>query len=218
VGIPAQYLMLRGIFTTPGATPEQVAFYSGLLDKLRATPEWKDFMVRGAFKQTAALIGAYADAEESQRIDLAAAWAGVCAHHERRAKASGDPAVLAAVRRVGQVKETLMLRPLQALLAEPHMLSAWLSFNGARYTIEGGAVRWKVNPLEVLRDTYWLLDMDYRARAPAAYVIWDHDHALLTRALGFYNALGTHLGDADWSRRASQLAEADAPQGTDAAL
>ena len=53
VGIPAQYLMLRGIFTTPGATPEQVAFYSQLLDKLRATPEWKDFMVRGAFKQTA---------------------------------------------------------------------------------------------------------------------------------------------------------------------
>ena len=53
VGIPAQYLMLRGIFTTPGATPEQVAFYSGLLDKLRATPEWKEFMVRGAFKQTA---------------------------------------------------------------------------------------------------------------------------------------------------------------------
>jgi acetyl/propionyl-CoA carboxylase alpha subunit len=163
-----------------------------------------------------ALVGSLA--EESQRIDLAAAWAGVCAHHERRAKASGDPAMLAAVRRVGQVKETLMLRPLQALLAEPHMLSAWLSFNGARYTVEGGAVRWKVNPLEVLRDTYWLLDMDYRARAPAAYVIWDHDHALLTRALGFYNALGTHLGDADWTRRAAQLAEADAPQGTDAAL
>ncbi|GCL62251.1 Bug family tripartite tricarboxylate transporter substrate binding protein [Pseudaquabacterium pictum] len=53
VGIPAQYLMLRGIFTTPGATPEQVAFYVQLFDKLRATPEWKDFMARGAFKQTA---------------------------------------------------------------------------------------------------------------------------------------------------------------------
>ncbi len=52
VGIPAQYLMLRGIFTTPGASAEQVAFYVGLLDKVRAQPEWRDFMARGAFKQT----------------------------------------------------------------------------------------------------------------------------------------------------------------------
>ncbi len=51
-GIPVQYLMLRGIFTSPGATPEQVAFYSQLLDKVRALPEWKTFMERGAFKQT----------------------------------------------------------------------------------------------------------------------------------------------------------------------
>ena len=51
-GIAVQYLMMRGIFTTPGATPEQVAFYNQLLGKLRALPEWKDFMARGAFKQT----------------------------------------------------------------------------------------------------------------------------------------------------------------------
>ena len=51
-GIPVQYLMMRGIFTTPGATPEQVAYYDQLLDKVRALPEWKDFMARGAFNQT----------------------------------------------------------------------------------------------------------------------------------------------------------------------
>ena len=44
--------MLRGIFTTPGATPDQVAYYNQLLDKLRALPEWQAFMARGAFKQT----------------------------------------------------------------------------------------------------------------------------------------------------------------------
>jgi tripartite-type tricarboxylate transporter receptor subunit TctC len=48
--IPVQYLMLRGIFTTPGATPEQVAFYKTLLDKVRALPEWNQLMARGAFK------------------------------------------------------------------------------------------------------------------------------------------------------------------------
>ena len=51
-GIPVQYLMMRAIFTTPGATPEQVAFYNQLLDKVRALPEWKAFMAQGAFNQT----------------------------------------------------------------------------------------------------------------------------------------------------------------------
>jgi tripartite-type tricarboxylate transporter receptor subunit TctC len=50
-GIPVQYLMLRGIFTTPGATAEQVDYYVKLLAKVRALPEWKDFMAQGAFKQ-----------------------------------------------------------------------------------------------------------------------------------------------------------------------
>ncbi len=50
-GIPVQYLMLRGIFMTPGATPEQVAFYVQLLTKVRAAPEWKSFMAQGAFRQ-----------------------------------------------------------------------------------------------------------------------------------------------------------------------
>ena len=51
-GIPVQYLMMRGVFMTPGATSEQVAYYSELLDKVRRLPEWRDFMARGAFKQT----------------------------------------------------------------------------------------------------------------------------------------------------------------------
>jgi putative tricarboxylic transport membrane protein len=51
-GVPVDYLMLRGIFMPPGATPEQVAFYIELFKKVRALPEWKDFMDKGAFKQT----------------------------------------------------------------------------------------------------------------------------------------------------------------------
>jgi tripartite-type tricarboxylate transporter receptor subunit TctC len=49
-GIPVQYLMLRGIFTTPGATPAQVAYYAGVLERVRALPEWQGFMAQGAFK------------------------------------------------------------------------------------------------------------------------------------------------------------------------
>jgi tripartite-type tricarboxylate transporter receptor subunit TctC len=49
-GIPVQYLMMRGIFTSPGASPEQVAYYVQLLGKVRNLPEWKSFMAQGAFK------------------------------------------------------------------------------------------------------------------------------------------------------------------------
>jgi len=51
-GVPVDYLMLRGIFMPPGVTPEQVAFYTDLFKKVRALPEWKDFMDKGAFNQT----------------------------------------------------------------------------------------------------------------------------------------------------------------------
>jgi tripartite-type tricarboxylate transporter receptor subunit TctC len=49
-GIPVQYLMLRGIFTTAGATPAQVAYYADVLEQVRALPEWRQFMAQGAFK------------------------------------------------------------------------------------------------------------------------------------------------------------------------
>jgi len=45
--------MLRGIFMPPGVTADQVAFYVDLFKKVRALPEWKEFMEKGAFRQTA---------------------------------------------------------------------------------------------------------------------------------------------------------------------
>ncbi len=51
-GLDVEYLMLRGIFTSPGATPEQVDFYVDLLKKVRETPEWQSLMKEGAFNQT----------------------------------------------------------------------------------------------------------------------------------------------------------------------
>jgi tripartite-type tricarboxylate transporter receptor subunit TctC len=52
-GVKTDYLMLRGIFMPPGVTPEQQAFYVNLMNKVRATPDWKDYMEKGAFNQTA---------------------------------------------------------------------------------------------------------------------------------------------------------------------
>ena len=52
-GLPVSYQMLRGIFMPPGVTAEQVDFYLQLFAKVRALPEWKEFMDKGAFNTTA---------------------------------------------------------------------------------------------------------------------------------------------------------------------
>lgn len=51
-GLPVEYEMLRGIFTTPGASADVVKYYVDLMDKVAQTPEWKQFMETGAFNQT----------------------------------------------------------------------------------------------------------------------------------------------------------------------
>ena len=72
-GLDMEYLMLRGIFMPPGATPDQVAFYVDLLTKVRETPEWKDLMKNGAFNQTFMTGAEYAkwvENEEKRHRDL----------------------------------------------------------------------------------------------------------------------------------------------------
>ncbi len=51
-GVPTDYVMLRGIFMAGGVTADQTAFYVDLLKKVRETPEWKEFMEKGAFNTT----------------------------------------------------------------------------------------------------------------------------------------------------------------------
>ena len=52
-GVPADYVMLRGIFMAPGVSAEQTAYYVDLMKKVRDTPEWKEYMEKGAFNTTA---------------------------------------------------------------------------------------------------------------------------------------------------------------------
>jgi putative tricarboxylic transport membrane protein len=51
-GLDMSYLMLRGIFMSPGATKEKVDYYVDLFKKVRETPEWKKLMSDGAFNQS----------------------------------------------------------------------------------------------------------------------------------------------------------------------
>ena len=92
----------------------------------------------------------------------------------------------------------LLLRPLEFLLAEPHILSGWLSINRDSYTMIDGWISWNENPVELLADTYHFLNMDYVPGAPAASMIWDHDNELLQAAVAFYDELNKRLAVEDW--------------------
>ena len=51
-GVPADYVMLRDIFAAPGITADQLKYYVDLMNKIRATPDWKEYMEKGAFNQS----------------------------------------------------------------------------------------------------------------------------------------------------------------------
>jgi len=72
-GLDVDYLMLRGVFMAAEVKQEHVEFYLDLFKKVRATPEWKDLMERGAFNQTALTGKEYADwvaREEARHVSL----------------------------------------------------------------------------------------------------------------------------------------------------
>ncbi len=119
-----------------------------------------------------------------------------------------------------QLKEALLLRPLKLLLAEPHILSGWLSVNRDSYTVIDGRISWNENPVELLGDTYHFLNMDYvtEEKHSAASMIWDHDNDILQEALAFYDELNNRLACGDWIELRTALDSPQAPAGFDGAL
>jgi putative tricarboxylic transport membrane protein len=51
-GIDVQYQMLRAFFLPPDTTKEQATFYTDLLKKVTATPEWRSYLDKQALKET----------------------------------------------------------------------------------------------------------------------------------------------------------------------
>lgn len=111
-------------------------------------------------------------------------------------------------------KGTLITRPMERLLNDPHLLSGWLSINTKNFRIDNGKVVWLRNPLGVLNETYEYLHMNYRPHKPAAEIIWGHDNELLQQALHFYKTLREKLGlGRDEYFKLNELLNHEAPQG-----
>ncbi len=150
--------------------------------------------------------------EEANQIDLTYAYRSLT---DAKVKAAGGAkeAVEAA-----SLQHTLVLRPLQQLWDEPHFLSAWLSAHRNDYTVEGGKVSWKKNPVQILADTYHLLHMEAGGHSAAAHAIWEADAEQLDEALGFYRRLAEKAGGADYPALAAALESASPSFGIDADL
>jgi hypothetical protein len=90
-------------------------------------------------------------AREARAIDLEYAFHEI---ERRRIAAIGPEA-----RQCFDLKETLVERPLRMLFSEPHFISAWLAQHMRDALVVDGRVVWQRNPIEVLDDTYRLLDL-----------------------------------------------------------
>lgn len=150
--------------------------------------------------------------QEANNLDLAYAYQQVCQNTINQAI---DKDAKLALKEVLERKQILLTRPVEMLLAEPHMLAGWLSINQNNFSIENGAVNWKANLTRVLADTYHFLNLDYCDNKPAASMIWDHDNEILSQAVAFYDALEEKLGTNDYAALETAL-EGPAPSSFDA--
>ncbi len=147
--------------------------------------------------------------QRANGMDLDWAWSSIC-----EAATSGlEGTVLEALKHTLDLKHSMLLRPVEILLAEPHILSGWLSVNREAWRIDEGKIRWTRNPIGLLAETYHFLNMDYVPGNPAAAIIWSHDNDILQSALAFYATLEERLGEDDWDTLQAKLESAEAPAG-----
>jgi acetyl/propionyl-CoA carboxylase alpha subunit len=128
--------------------------------------------------------------EIAMQIDLGFAFTQIRAAYLKNAADNTKIAYVSVLDR----KQALLLRPIEALFAQPHLLAGWLSINRHNFNVVGGRINWLSNPIELLAELYHFLHMDFEDGKPAAHMIWDHDNDLLQRGLAFYAALKQRLG------------------------
>uniref|UniRef100_A0A831XEN8 Biotin carboxylase n=1 Tax=Geobacter metallireducens TaxID=28232 RepID=A0A831XEN8_GEOME len=154
--------------------------------------------------------------EEANKLDTVFAFIQMKKAYAKRMAEQfpDDPKIVKEMSAILDRKGTLVTRPMDRLLADPHLLSGWLSINRRNFTMENGKVVWHDNPFVILADTYEYLNMSYDPAAPAAEVIWSHDNELLQKGLRFYTALAEKfsLGLHEFDALSAILAK-EKPQG-----
>jgi acetyl/propionyl-CoA carboxylase alpha subunit len=120
-------------------------------------------------------------------------------------------------RNVLEQKQTLLLRPLERLFDNAHLLGGFFGrYEGKLFRKGGERYVFVGNPLDTLRALYHYLDLEMRPGKAPSDAIWDHDQTILDHAQAFYASLGGKLGTTDFGKIAAALG-GSAPAGFDAA-
>ena len=147
--------------------------------------------------------------QKSNNLDLNFAYAQVCKQAMADIKDADEKT---ALHEVLTRKHLLLIRPLESLMAEAHVLAGWLSLNQKNFELTArGEISWSENPIKVLAGTYHFLNMNFNTDSPAASMIWDHDHEILTQALDFYAELESVLGTSNYLDLCKLLANKKSP-------
>ncbi|NVO00599.1 MAG: biotin carboxylase [Geobacteraceae bacterium] len=155
--------------------------------------------------------------EEAAKIDTVYAFIQMKKAYARKMAEQfpDDPKVGKDMSAILDRKGTLVTRPMEKLLEDPHLLSGWLSLNRNNFSVEKGKIVLRDNPFVILADTYEYLNMSYDAKAPAAEVIWGHDNELLQKGIRFYSTLSEkfNLGMHEFDKLSIVLAHPKAQGG-----
>ncbi|TGK53789.1 biotin carboxylase [Leptospira kanakyensis] len=118
----------------------------------------------------------------------------------------------ADLKKVLNKKMTLVIRPLERLLANPHLLGGFLGFfDGKLWTRTGNNVAFNENPIQFLDSLYYYLNLDTTEEKASSEKIWDHDANLLLEAKAFYSELSTRTGLSTWKDLSDALAKGKNP-------
>ncbi len=116
-------------------------------------------------------------------------------------------------------KSTLLMRPIERILSNPHLLGGFLGLHQDHsWKREGGRLHFLRNPIQILDDLYQYLHLEDRPGAPASEKIWDHDEKILREARGFYQELEFRGIGKDWETLNTILTGNHPPHGIDSKL
>jgi len=115
-------------------------------------------------------------------------------------------------------KQTLLVRPIQRLLANAHVLGGFLGrYEGVLWTTRKEDPVFADNPVRFLRELYHYLQMEENPETPPSEKIWADDGVILAAAEAFYTEVTRRTG-ARWADldalftggRDARLADSDA--------
>ncbi|TGN18445.1 biotin carboxylase N-terminal domain-containing protein [Leptospira idonii] len=134
-------------------------------------------------------------------IDLEYLWS------EKIKKADADQ------KKVLSKKLTLVLRPLEKIFANPHLLGGFLGYyDGKLWDRKGNKAVFLENPIQFLEKLYYYLNLENTEGKPSSEKIWDHDETLLAEAKDFYSEIQTRTGIASWKDLSQTLENGKNPK------